>query len=181
MEDQKLLLQRMGISVCCLNSTENNSHNVINEIVEGEYLIVYMTPEYAIKAAPNDIIIIEDTALGFASFNGLPGPYIKDFLKLGLVNLVRTLDSFGDKSATATCSAIVVKNKEYKVFVGEINGHIVEPKGVTGFGWDPIFVPNCDDNLSQQTFAEMQSDVKNKISHRYNAFKQVKQYLEKLF
>lgn len=46
-EDQKIQLQKMNISVCCLHSGEVNSVNVINEIIDGEYTIVYMTPEYA--------------------------------------------------------------------------------------------------------------------------------------
>jgi Werner syndrome ATP-dependent helicase len=69
MEDQKLLLQKIGISVCCLNSTENNSHNVINEIVEGEYLIVYMTPEYAIKADYLFNTLIENKLLGLVAID----------------------------------------------------------------------------------------------------------------
>lgn len=50
MEDQKLQLQKLSISVCCLNSAEQNSHDILNEIIEGEYSVVYMTPEYATKA-----------------------------------------------------------------------------------------------------------------------------------
>lgn len=50
MEDQKIQLQQNNISVCCLNSSEENGFNVINEIIDGEYTMIYMTPEYAIKA-----------------------------------------------------------------------------------------------------------------------------------
>ena len=50
MEDQRLDLRSKGISVCCLNSAAENSYDVLNEITDGEYSIVYMTPEYAIKA-----------------------------------------------------------------------------------------------------------------------------------
>ena len=50
MEDQKLQLQDLGISVCCLNSSEKNSYDILNEITDGEYSLVYMTPEYATKA-----------------------------------------------------------------------------------------------------------------------------------
>jgi Werner syndrome ATP-dependent helicase len=50
MEDQKIQLQELNISVCCLNSSEQNSYDIINEIIDGEYCIVYMTPEYAVNA-----------------------------------------------------------------------------------------------------------------------------------
>ena len=42
-------LEELGISVCCLNSAEKNSPNILNEIVDGEYSIVYVTPESALS------------------------------------------------------------------------------------------------------------------------------------
>lgn len=50
MEDQKLYLQKINISVCCLNSTEDTSSNIIKNIIDKKYSIVFMTPEYAIQA-----------------------------------------------------------------------------------------------------------------------------------
>ena len=50
MEDQKLQLQNMNISVCCLNSTEDTTSNTIQNIIDKKYSIIYMTPEYAINA-----------------------------------------------------------------------------------------------------------------------------------
>ena len=49
----------------------------------------------------------------------------------------------------------------------------MENKGNRGFGYDPVFIPNGY-NI---TFAEMSDDEKNKISHRANALKQLKEYL----
>ena len=42
------------------------------------------------------------------------------------------------------------------------------------FGWDPIFQPNGFEG----TFAEISLEEKNKVSHRGNALKLVKEYLE---
>ena len=63
MEDQKLQLQKLNISVCCLNSSEKNSHDILNEITDGEYSVVYMTPEYAIKAEYLFTELVEDDML----------------------------------------------------------------------------------------------------------------------
>jgi non-canonical purine NTP pyrophosphatase (RdgB/HAM1 family) len=55
--------------------------------------------------------------------------------------------------------------------VGICEGSITEEvRGPTEFGWDPIFIPQG----FQQTFAEMSSEEKNQISHRYLAWQQVK-------
>lgn len=63
MEDQKLQLEEMKIQVCCLNSVQQNSHNIINEIIDGEYRVVYMTPEYACKAEYLFTELAEDNIL----------------------------------------------------------------------------------------------------------------------
>lgn len=52
---------------------------------------------------------------------------------------------------------------EPKIFVGRTPGQIVQPKGQTTFGWDPVFLPDGYD----QTYAELDKKVKNTISHRY--------------
>lgn len=52
---------------------------------------------------------------------------------------------------------------EPKIFVGQTPGQIIQPRGQTTFGWDPVFLPDGYD----QTYAELDKAVKNKISHRY--------------
>lgn len=104
---------------------------------------------------------------------GLPGPYIKWFLeKLGPNGLFRLLNGWEDKSAKAVCNVAYSNGpnddiKDILVFRGETDGHIVEPRGPAAFGWDPCFQPLG----YTQTYAEMDKNEKNKISHRYKAFK----------
>ena len=61
--------------------------------------------------------------------------------------------------------------------IGTCEGTITEtPRGENGFGYDPIFIPRG----YEQTFAELGSDVKNRISHRANALEQAGEYLRSL-
>lgn len=57
-----------------------------------------------------------------------------------------------------------------ETYLGRIDGAVVwPPRGDKGFGYDPMFVPAG----GQQTFGEMDPDVKHAISHRARAFAQV--------
>jgi XTP/dITP diphosphohydrolase len=50
-----------------------------------------------------------------------------------------------------------------------------EPRGTSGFGYDPIFIPGSD--TSQRTYAQMTSEEKNKISHRRRAVEEIRNAL----
>ena len=56
---------------------------------------------------------------------------------------------------------------------GIVEGHIaVEPRGIDGFGYDPVFVPDLADGaVGGATFAEMGFHAKHEISHRGRAFR----------
>ncbi|XP_064415972.1 inosine triphosphate pyrophosphatase isoform X2 [Latimeria chalumnae] len=118
-------------------------------------------------------VIVEDTCLCFNALGGLPGPYIKWFLeKLKPEGLYKLLAGFEDKSAYALCTfAFSTGNPEdpVQLFKGKTLGRIVEPRGPRDFGWDPCFQPDSFD----QTYAEMPKEMKNSISHRYQALKKM--------
>ena len=121
--------------------------------------------------------IVEDTSLYLDCLNGLPGPLIKWFMKTignqGIYNLTK---KFGNSNAEAKTFIGYAKSKdEIYYFEGKIKGKIVEPKGNSNFGWDPIFQP--EKNL--KNFAEMDKEEKNKISMRRNAVNKLKEFLEK--
>ena len=72
------------------------------------------------------------------------------------------------------CAAVYYDGNESKSAIGEVRGNIIKiPRGKNGFGYDPLFIPNGYDI----TTAEMSHEEKNKISHRLNAFKELKKYL----
>ena len=72
------------------------------------------------------------------------------------------------------CAAVYFDGNVFKSAIGEILGNIIKnPRGKNGFGYDPLFIPIGYDN----TMAELSHEEKNKISHRLNAFKELKKYL----
>jgi inosine triphosphate pyrophosphatase len=124
-------------------------------------------------------VMVEDTSLCFNAMQGLPGPYIKWFLeKLKPEGLSRMLDGFEDKTGYAQCIFAFAKGdgSEPQVFVGQTPGTIVRPRGSTDFGWDPIFQPDGFD----ETYAEMNKDRKNTISHRFRALDKLRIFLKSM-
>lgn len=121
-------------------------------------------------------VIIEDTCLCFNALKGLPGPYIKWFLKeLGPAGLYKMLNGFSDTTAYAmTTFAYCEMGSDPVLFQGITTGTIVEPRGANDFGWDPIFMPDG----YTQTYAEMTMDLKNSISHRYKALVKLLDFLK---
>lgn len=87
------------------------------------------------------------------------------------------LSAYEDKSAYAQCIFSFHKNdgstEKPRVFVGRCPGTIVEARGETRFGWDPIFQPDGFD----KTFAEISAEEKNAISHRYKALCALREFL----
>ena len=122
-------------------------------------------------------VICEDTSLSFTALEGLPGVYIKSFLKkLGHDGLNTLLAGHDDKTATARCifAYSAGPGEDVSLFVGTCDGSIVPPQG-EGFGWDPIFRPAEADG---RTFAEMAGDEKNAISHRRRAVDKLRAFLD---
>ena len=121
-------------------------------------------------------VIVEDTSLCFNALGGLPGVYIKWFLKnLGPDGLPRLISDWEDKSAYAVCMFGYSEGdgQEVTVFEGKTPGVIVNPpRGKRDFGWDPVFQPDG----FETTYAEMESDIKNSISHRGKALEKLKQH-----
>lgn len=114
----------------------------------------------------------DDTGLEVEALNGAPGVFSARYAgedhdsEANMQKLLRELKGKENRKAqfrTAIC--LIMNGKEY-LFEGIVKGKIIEEKrGVTGFGYDPIFVPEGYD----LTFAELGNDIKNTISHRARA------------
>ncbi len=81
--------------------------------------------------------------------------------------LLRELAGETDRQARFRCVlALVSPTGDARTVEGVCEGRIIaEPRGVNGFGYDPLFVPYG----YEQTFAEMPPELKNRISHRARA------------
>ena len=72
------------------------------------------------------------------------------------------------------CAAVYFFGDDFITTRGEVEGIIIrEARGTNGFGYDPLFLPDGFD----KTTAELPPKIKNKISHRFKAFNQLKKYL----
>jgi hypothetical protein len=84
---------------------------------------------------------------------------------------------FDDKTAYAQCIFAFSRGPDDpdppRVFVGRTPGGIVAARGPHAFGWDPVFQPDG----FRETYAEMDKDVKNGISHRYRALDKLRDFL----
>jgi XTP/dITP diphosphohydrolase len=78
------------------------------------------------------------------------------------------------RNSRFVCCIALACPDEVKTFNGYIQGTITrEPRGEKGFGYDPVFIPEGH----VRTFAEMDENEKNAISHRSMALKELQKYL----
>lgn len=129
----------------------------------------------------------DDTGLEVHALDGAPGVYSARYSRIGypvfpqmepaagnIRKLLLALEEVKDRKARfRTVIALVMDGKEY-LFEGIVNGEITaEPAGSEGFGYDPVFRPEG----FVQTFAEMDLDLKNTISHRARAVGRLVEFL----
>lgn len=123
--------------------------------------------------------IADDSGLEVFSLNGAPGVYSARFAGENATDeennekLLRLLEDKSDRSARFV-SVISLAFPDGSIIAarGECTGRIIrEPRGDGGFGYDPLFVPDG----YEKTFAEMGGFEKNKISHRANALKKLRE------
>jgi XTP/dITP diphosphohydrolase len=123
----------------------------------------------------------DDTGLEVSALNGEPGVYSARYAgeqrnaNDNMNKLLKTLENKNDRKAQFKTVIALHLNNKLEVFTGICEGEITKTKkGDSGFGYDPIFKPLGYD----QTFAEMDLRLKNKISHRGKAVKQLVSFLK---
>jgi len=122
---------------------------------------------------PHEIVVADDSGLEVEALGGAPGIFSARYAgenasdRRNVEKLLRELQDARDRSARFYCVIALAKNGQLMTTVaGEVAGTITKsPRGENGFGYDPIFVPN----EFSETFAELTSETKNKISHRAQA------------
>jgi len=115
-------------------------------------------------------VIVEDAGLFIDELQGFPGPYSAYVYEtLGSEGILRLMQGASNRSAAfLSVVAFCGPNVEVRSFSGRVNGRIAQQcAGSRGFGFDPIFVPDKGDG---RTFAEMNTEEKNRLSHRSRSF-----------
>lgn len=94
-----------------------------------------------------------------------------------MLKLLHELEGKDNRRAQfRTAISLILDEKEY-LFEGIIKGEIIkEKRGDSGFGYDPVFVPEGYD----RTFAELGNEIKNQISHRALAVNKLCEFLRSI-
>ena len=146
---------------------ENGSTFLQNAVIKAEA---------AAKAAPDSIVLADDSGLVVPALDGAPGIFSARFSKEGTdaanrEKLIAELSGKSDRSAYFVCAAVLIfPDKTVLAAEGRCCGRIIEScRGNNGFGYDPLFVPDGFD----KTLAELSENEKNAISHRGRAFRKL--------
>ena len=148
--------------------------------------------ENAIKKASvlaeytGQLTIADDSGLEVDALDGAPGVHSARYAGENasdqdrIAKLLDALQNIPDdqRSGRFVCAmAIAAPLDQVQVVRGVCEGQIIRaPRGESGFGYDPVFVPvGCD-----KTFAELGDEIKNQISHRAKALGEARQLLSEM-
>ena len=123
----------------------------------------------------------DDSGLEVDILDGSPGVYSARYSGGGseanMDKLLLHLTGKSERSAQFRTVIALLIGEDTQLFEGIVRGNIIEErKGEGGFGYDPIFVPEGYD----KTFAELGSEIKNRISHRAKAVEKLAKYLNEI-
>lgn len=131
--------------------------------------------------------IADDTGLFLDALNGEPGVYSSRYAgdkatyDDNCKKLLENLEEFPIEKRNAYFKTVIcfyVNSEMQYFFEGIVKGKMIEEKrGIAGFGYDPVFVPDGFD----KTYAEMTLDEKNILSHRAKALEQFRIFLDKKY
>ncbi len=122
----------------------------------------------------------DDTGLEVDALGGEPGVFSARYAGPGhdseanMAKLLREMKDKTNRTARFVTEIALILNGKTEHFTGTVEGNILtSPRGTEGFGYDPVFEPeNC--GLS---FAQMDADAKNAVSHRGRAVQKLVKYL----
>lgn len=127
-----------------------------------------------------DAVFADDSGLEVDTLNGAPGVYSARYAgepkndDANNKKLLTELKNQTKRHAQFKTVIHFINTKEQKQFEGIIRGTIAyEPRGKNGFGYDPLFIPQG----LRSTFAELDLETKNSMSHRAIAVKKLVEYI----
>lgn len=118
-------------------------------------------------------VVVEDVSAGLEKLGGLPGPFVKFFIKKLGDDVLYQLAGSESEPAVVSCSIAYYDGDTLMTVRGDVKGMVVQSRGENGFGFDKSFVPEGHD----RTYAEMSGEEKDEVSHRSVA---IKLFVEKL-
>ena len=137
----------------------------------------------AVASFSGELSLADDSGLSIKSLGGAPGIYSSRYAsndQKRIQRVLKELASFENRDAIF-CSALCIASPQGEILLeveGRCEGLIThEPRGVNGFGYDPIF----EVKSIGLTFAEMNKEQKQSLGHRGKAFKALIPGLKKLF
>ena len=123
----------------------------------------------------------DDTGLEVEILGGEPGVYSARYAgeecdsEANMLKLLQNLTGKNNRNAQFRTVIALIINGEEKLFNGIVKGTIAtEKNGDSGFGYDPVFIPEGH----IESFAQMSSEMKNSMSHRFRATQQLGEYLK---
>ena len=166
-----------------LSLADINCHDDIPETADTLQGNAIMKAQYIYQKYGVDCFA-DDTGLEVEALNGAPGVYSARYAGDGhdseanMNKLLQNLTGENNRRAQfRTVIALIIKGEE-NTFDGIVKGEITEEKrGDSGFGYDPIFVPEG----FSKSFAQMTNDEKNSISHRFRATEKLNDYLKRIY
>lgn len=128
-------------------------------------------------------VFSEDSGLVIPALDGGPGVFSARYAGEGkndrdnLEKVLKEMEGKENREAYYLAHICLIWDGEEIHFEGRCEGRIADsPKGNGGFGYDPIFIPNG----FEETFGELEPNVKLSISHRTRALQEMVQWLEKI-
>ncbi|WP_242848723.1 RdgB/HAM1 family non-canonical purine NTP pyrophosphatase [Neofamilia massiliensis] len=132
------------------------------------------------------MVLADDTGLFVDALDGAPGVHSARYAgdahddEANKKKLLKELEDVSEEKRTArfkTVMALVQAGKDPVFIEGILEGKIAEEeRGSSGFGYDPLFIP---DGYSL-SLGQMNPEEKNRISHRHNALIKLAEYLKEL-
>ena len=124
----------------------------------------------------------DDTGLEVEALNGEPSVYSARYAggeghnaEANMQKLLQNMQGVQNRKAQFRTVICLITNGKKHLFEGIVKGEIIkEKRGGSGFGYDPIFMPEGYD----KTFAELGNETKNKISHRALAVEKLCRFLK---
>ena len=138
-----------------------------NSLLKAQYVLNFLK-----EKKQNFSVFSDDSGLEVLSLNNSPGVYSARYAgvpkndEANNKKLLEELKLVTNRKARFVTIITLIINGDIHYFEGEVKGTIsYEARGKTGFGYDPLFIPQG----YRSTFAELGAEVKNSISHRANA------------